>query len=140
MILDIFHNFLLNKIIIFNDKDTPCVMMIFGNWWIELFKQFINNGKLQSKYDRLQCICSDLVESIISTKEKFHLQLSAKLCNPSNSSKTYWSILKTFANCKKFLLVPLLLVNEKFMISFLEKLIFFMISLGSQYQTIVFFC
>lgn len=28
----------------------------------EFFKQFINNGKLQSDYDRLQCIRRNLVE------------------------------------------------------------------------------
>ena len=32
----------------------------------EQFKQFINNGKLKSDYDRLQCIRSDLIESMRS--------------------------------------------------------------------------
>ena len=30
----------------------------------ELLKKFLNKSKLQSSYDRLQCICSDLVEAI----------------------------------------------------------------------------
>ena len=72
----------------------------------ELFKQFINNGKLQSDYERLECIRSDLVEFIMFSKEQFHLRLPAKLSDPSTSAKTYWSILKTFVIGKK---APLIL-------------------------------
>ena len=66
-----------------------------------LLKLFINNGKLQINYDRLQCIRSDFVESIRSSKEKFHPRLSPKLSNPYTSAKPYCSILKTFVNGKK---------------------------------------
>ena len=64
----------------------------------QLFKHLINNWKLQSNYDRLQCIRSDLEEYISSSKEKFYLRLSAKLPNPSSSAKTYRSISKSFVN------------------------------------------
>ena len=37
----------------------------------------MNNGKSQSDFDRFKCIRSDLVASIISLREKFHLDLSA---------------------------------------------------------------
>ena len=57
-------------------------------------------------YDRLQCIRSDLEESITSSKEKFYLRLSGKLSDPSTSAKTYWSIPKTFFNGKKISLIP----------------------------------
>ena len=44
-----------------------------------------------------------------------------KLANPSTSSKTYWSILKTFVNGKKIPIIPPLLVNDNFITNFLEK-------------------
>ena len=47
--------------------------------------------------------------------------MSTKLANPSTSSKTYWSILKTFVNGKKIPIIPYLLVNDKFITNFLEK-------------------
>ena len=58
----------------------------------ELFKQFINNGKIQSKYDQLPCLCSDLINLL--GFEKIYLLLSVKLSNPFTPAKTYWSILK----------------------------------------------
>ena len=50
-----------------------------------------------------------------------NLKLSTKLANPPTSSKTYWPILKTFANSKKIPIIPPLLVNDKFITNFLEK-------------------
>ena len=54
-------------------------------------------------------------------KEKFYYKLSTKLANPSTSSKTYWSILKTFVNGKKIPVIPPLLANDKFVTNYLEK-------------------
>ena len=59
------------------------------------------NGKSQTNDERLQLISNSLTETIRSSKEKFYCKLSTKLANLSTSSKTYWSILKTFANGKK---------------------------------------
>ena len=87
----------------------------------ELFKQLINNRTLQRDYDRLQCIHSNLVESNRSSKEKFHLCLSAKLSSPSTPSKTHQSILKTFDNGWKTPLIPPIIVNGKLVTYFLEK-------------------
>ena len=86
----------------------------------ELFKQFINNGKLQSDYDRYECIRNDLTESIRPSIEKFHLRLSAKLSDPSTSAKTC-SILKTFVNGKNVPLIPSLLADGEFVTNILEK-------------------
>ena len=70
-----------------------------------LFKQHIANGKSQTDYEWLQLISNSLAETIRSSKEKFYCKLSAKLANPSTSSKTCWSILKTFVNGKKMSII-----------------------------------
>ena len=73
LILNIFHDFIPNKIIICNDKILP--------WFNDEIRQILNiknelsklyhNGELQSDYDRFQCIRSDLVKSTRSSKENF---------------------------------------------------------------------
>ena len=66
-------------------------------------------------------LITSLTETIRSSKEKLYCKFSTKLANPSTSSKTYWSILKTFINGKKMPIIPPLLVNDKFITNFLEK-------------------
>ena len=39
--------------------------------------------------------------------------LANKLSNPSTSSKTYWSIIKTFCNNKKISLIPPIFIGNK---------------------------
>ena len=48
------------------------------------------------------------------SKTEYHSKLAAKLAIPSTSAKTYWSILKTFANGRKVPVITLLLINSKF--------------------------
>ena len=103
-ILNIFHNYIPNKTILCNDKDLPWFNNEIRNILTmknKIFEQYIANGKSQIDYERLQLISNSLTETIRSSKEKFYFKLSTKLANPSTSSKTYWSILKTFVNGKK---------------------------------------
>ena len=137
-ILNIFHNYIPNKTILCNDKDPPWFnneirkILTKKN---EIFKQYIANGKSQKTgYEWFQLISSNLTESIRSTKEKFYYKLSTKLADPSTSSKTYWSILKTFVNGKKVPITPLLLVNDKLVPNFLEKAYLFNIFFSKQCQ------
>ena len=87
----------------------------------KIFEQYIANGKSQTHYKRLLLISNSLTETIIFSKEKFYSKLSTKLANPSTSSKTTWSILKTFVNGKKIPIILPLLVNDNFITNFLEK-------------------
>ena len=66
------------------------------------YSNSITNRKSQTDYEQLQLISNSLIKTITSSKRKFYCKLSSKLANPSMSSKTYWSILKTFVNGKKF--------------------------------------
>ena len=84
IILNIFHNYILNKTILCNDKDPPWFdneirkILTMKN---EMFKQYIANGKSQTDYEWLQLISNSLTEDIISSKEKFYYKLSTKLLN-----------------------------------------------------------
>ena len=53
-------------------------------------------------------------------KNDYHSALAKKLSDPTISSKTYWSILKTFYNTKKVpIILPILIENK---LDFLKKL------------------
>ena len=120
-ILNIFHNYLPNKTNRCNDNDPPWFnneirkILTMKN---EILEQYIANGKSQTDYERLQLISNSLTETIRSSKEKLYCKLSTKLANPSTSSKTFWSILKTFVNGRKIPIILPLLVNDKFITNF----------------------
>ena len=50
---------------------------------------------------------------ISESKDKYYNKLAMKLNNPKTSSKTYWSILKTFYNGRKKSIIPPLLKDDK---------------------------
>ena len=105
--LNMFHKFIPNKNIICNDKDPPW----FNNQikaLIEkknnLFKSYMDNGRLAVDRFRLQKAGADLINIIKSSRENFYNNLGKKLNDPNTSNKTYWSIIKTFINGKRPLL------------------------------------
>ena len=57
---------------------------------------------------------TELANSIRDTKTEYHSKLTPKLVNPSTIAKTYWSILKTFANGRKVPVIHPLLINNLF--------------------------
>ena len=123
--LNIFHNFIPNKNIICNDKDPPW----FNNHiktLIEkknhLFKSYMANGRLAVDRVRLQKAGAELINIIKSSKESFYKNLSKKTNDPNTSSKTYWFIMKTFANGKKTPIIQPLLVNNNLISNFRKKL------------------
>ena len=64
--------------------------------------------KMSVDYITLQNVMAEVSELVCQSKDDYHKQLARKLTNPKTSSKTYWSILKTFYNGKKVPLIPLL--------------------------------
>ena len=61
----------------------------------------------------------EVSELVSKSKDDYHNQLAKK--SAKTGSKTYWSILKTFYNGKKALLIPPLLINNKPESNFLKK-------------------
>ena len=72
-------------------------------------------------YVHLENLTTELSNLIRDNKTEYHRKLAAKLVNPSSSARTFWPILKTFANFRKVPVIPLLLVNNKFISNFKTK-------------------
>ena len=56
---------------------------------------------------------TEVSQLISESKDKHYNKLGMKLNNPKTSSKTYWSILKTFYNSGKIPIIPPLLKDGK---------------------------
>ena len=65
-----------------------------------LFKQDIQNGRLESDFVFLETLITEINELVSSTKNMYYENLEKKLNNPLLQTKTYWSIIKTLYNEK----------------------------------------
>ena len=81
----------------------------------------IRSGMRHNYYVFLENLTAELSNLICDTKTDYQSKLAAKLVNPSTTAKTYWSILKTFANCRKVPVIPPLLINNEFISNFKTK-------------------
>ena len=70
--------------------------------------------------------------SIENSKQTYYSKLASKLADPPTSSKTYWSILKTFLNNKKIPCIPPLFHENKFITNFKGKLNFLILFFVNQ--------
>ena len=128
-LLNVFANYVPNKIVTFNDKDPP--------WMTQYLKSQINwHNNVYQEYHRkrnhsaddfifLENVISEVSDLIFSRKNVYYNQLAQKLNDPKTSSKTYWSILKTFYNGKKVPLIPPLFIINKLEPDFKLKANFF---------------
>ena len=96
--MNIFLNFITDKIVTFNDQDPPW----FGEKIkakIELknrvYKEYIKNGRPEGLYYLLQNLTSEISSYISKCKNDYFIRLGKKLGDPSWSIKTYWAKLRT---------------------------------------------
>ena len=73
-------------------------------WHNRIYEEYLNENNESIDYITLQNVIAEVSELVCKSKDDYHKQLVRELTNPKTSSKTYWSILKTFYNGKK---VPL---------------------------------
>ena len=120
-IINIFSNFIPNKMVSFNDSDPPWINDHITNL-IKLknnmFQLYVQNGKNPNEYILLQNANQQLSNIIKERKSEYFNHLATKLNSPKTSAKAYWKILKTFLNGKKTPSIPPLIVNNQFVTDF----------------------
>ena len=116
-ILNVFRNYVPNKYITVDDKDPVWMNEIIKSKMKaknKLYKQYIKNGRFESDFVFIESLVNEINELISNAKNLYYVNLAKKLNNPLLQAKTYWSILKTIYNDKKIHLIPLLLIDDKF--------------------------
>ena len=123
-LLNIFKNYIPNKLVTFNDSDPPWInnhiktLIKLKN---QMYNHYIQNGKKLDDYLLLETANKELSEIIERNRNEYFNGLATKLNNPQTSAKSYWKILKTFTNGKKIPSIPPLLVNSKYVSNFSVK-------------------
>ena len=121
-LLNIFHNFIPNKIIAYDDRDP--------SWMNDEIKKLIKRKHWLFQSQRKSCnldfmvlnlFTLDISDATASSKLKYYEGLANKLNDPKTDPKTYWKILKALVNCTKIPLIPPLLVGNQLVSDFLEK-------------------
>ena len=102
VVINIFSNFVLNKIIGIGDREPPWMNDFNKNKIKEknkAFKQYKNN------FSNLQKSSQELSELITKRKEDYNHHLANKLNDPQSLPKTFWKVLKAFYNGNKIPLI-----------------------------------
>ena len=110
VVINIFSNFVLNKIIGIGDREPPWMNDFNKNKIKEknkAFKQYKNN------FSNLQKSSQELSELITKRKEDYNHHLANKLNDPQSLPKTFWKVLKAFYNGNKIPLISPIIVNNK---------------------------
>ena len=122
--MNVFSNFIPNKLVTFNDKDPPWMSEYLKNkikWRNRIYAEYLIENNESIDYITLENVIAEVSELVCKSKDDYHKQLARKLTNPKTSSKTYWSILKTFYNGKKVSLIPPVVINNKLEPDFKRK-------------------
>ena len=97
-----------------------------------IYREYLKKGTQQVDYIKLQNTITELSELISTRKDDYNLHLANKLIDPTTSSKTYWSILKTFYYCRKIPIITPLLIIDKFETDFKKKIHHFNVFFASK--------
>ena len=100
LLLNIYSNYIPNKTVLCGGKDPPWMtngIRVVIEMKKNAYKEYIRSGMRHNYYVRFENLRTELSNLIRDTKTEYHSKLAAKLVNPSTSARTYWSILKAFA-------------------------------------------
>ena len=123
-IKDIIRNYIPHETITCGDRDPPWInkdikeLIHEKNQAYKSYRQNKYNIFSVHQFELLQSKLNSLIEK---SKSNYYARLSKKISYPMTSSKSYWSILKTFLNNKKIPCITPLLHGDKFIPNFKEK-------------------
>ena len=111
--MNVFSNFIPNKLVTSDAKDPPWVSEYLKNKikWRNI--DYLNENNEGVDHITLQNVIAEVFKSVCKSKDDCHKRLTRKLTNPKANTKTYWSISETFYDRKKVPLIPsLVLINK----------------------------
>ena len=97
--------FVPNKVVTSDDRDQPWMTEYIKTkiQQYHIFKNYLRSSRSNQDYQCLQSAIDDVSNAICERKCEYYNQLAQRLTDPTTSSETYWSVLKTFVNGKRHL-------------------------------------
>ena len=86
-----------------------------------MYKNYLKNNKTNQSFEMFHSFQSQLSSLIASLKNKYYSKVVQRLLGRSTSPKTYWSIMKTFLNNKKILVISPIFHDNKYITDFKQK-------------------
>ena len=123
-LLNIFENFIPNKIITCKNKEPPWASKKTKTAYHRMSRAFHNyNRRGRRDNDRriVEETKKDYKDIVSSSKEAYFHKLGKKLNDSSLIPKTYWSILNNFLGKRKIPQIPPIIFNGTFVTDFKEK-------------------
>ena len=123
-IKDILSNCIPHEIIICDDRGLPWInntVKELINEKKDTFQCYLHSNKVSKLFNKVEYLQNELKSLIEAYKEKYHSSISKRMTNPLTSTKTYWSILKSFLNNKKIPCIPLLSHPNRYITKYKDK-------------------
>ena len=79
-----------------------------------ILKSLVPNRRFESDLVLPETLMTEFNELVSTIKALYYENLGKIVNNPLLQAKAYWSILKTFCNSKKILVISPLLIDDKF--------------------------
>ena len=106
IIKNILHDFIPHETITFDDRDplwiNSSIRRLIQDKNEAHNKRFIESNNNSHYFENFQSFQNFLRVSIEESKERYYFRLSKKLMKPSSSLKTYYSVLNSIHNNKKY--------------------------------------
>ena len=122
--LNIFSNFIPNKIITVKPKQSPWITQTIKSFLRKMnlaYKNFVTNGQQENKLEEIKQMISRGSKLIEDVKQKYSISIGRTLSNPNTGRKTYWSLVNKLLNKTKIPIIPPLLENGIFVLDFSAK-------------------
>ena len=123
-IKNILSNYIPHKIIICDDRDPPWIhnrAKEIINEKNDTFQCYLHSNKDPKLFNKAEYLQNELKSLIEVNKEKYYSRISKRMTNPLTSTKTYWSILKSFLNNKKIPCIPPLFHQNRYITKYKDK-------------------
>ena len=124
-IKNILSNHIPYEIIICDDRDPPWInnrAKELINEKNDTFQCYLHGNKDLKLFYKVEYLQNELKTLIEANKEKYYSRISKIMMNPLTSTKTYWSILKSFLKNKKIPCIPPLFHQNRYITKYKDKL------------------